>query len=139
MKALRGVLAGKSETIRRAKNDGQKSKRERKVVLSRRWRTDDCTRMKAVKFIKKKSDTTATLSFLVAGYITPQELSIKYIEMYNYGEFKGEFQRELDRRKITPQCNGVADRALELLREKTIAVMEEPDGINGRKKHSGLR
>ena len=38
---------------------------------------DDCTRFKVVKFVKKKSDTTAALLSLIADYITPQKLSIK--------------------------------------------------------------
>ena len=53
------------------------------------------------------------------------------------GEFEGEFQRELDRRSIThehtppgtPQYNGVAERALGLLREKAIILMEKLDDV----------
>ena len=57
----------------------------------------------------------------------------------NGGEFEGELQRELGRRSITdehtppdtPQYNGVAERALGLLREKEIILMEElDDAIN---------
>ena len=98
---------------------------------------DDCTRFKVVKFVKKKSDITAALLFLVAGYITLQKLSIKSVRTDNGGEFEGEFQRELDRRSIThehtspdtPQYNGVAERALGLLREKVITLMEELDDV----------
>ena len=83
---------------------------------------DDCTRFKVVKFIKLKSNTTAALLSLIAGYITPQKLSIKCVRTDNSGEFEGEFQRELDRRSIThehtppdtSQYNGVAERALRL-------------------------
>ena len=83
---------------------------------------DDCTRFKVVKFVKKKSDTTAALLSLIADYIAPQMLSIKCVRADNGGEFEGEFQRELDRRSIThehtppdtPQYNGVAERALGL-------------------------
>ena len=32
---------------------------------------DECTRFKVVKFVKKKSDTTAALLSLIADYITP--------------------------------------------------------------------
>ena len=100
---------------------------------------DDCTRFEVVKFVKKKSDTTAALLSLIADYITPQKLSIKRIRTDNGGEFEGEFQRELDRRSIThehtppdtPQYNGVAERALGILREKAIILMEElDDAIN---------
>ncbi|CAN0429329.1 unnamed protein product, partial [Ascophyllum nodosum] len=98
---------------------------------------DDYTRFKVVKFVKKKSDTTAALLSMVAGYITPQKLSIKCIRTDNGGEFEGEFRRELDRRSIThehtppdtPQYNGVAERALGLLREKAIILMEELDDV----------
>ena len=98
---------------------------------------DDCTRFKVVKFVKKKSDTTAALLSLIADYITPQKLSIKCIRTDNGGEFEGEFQRELDRRSIThehtppdtPQYNGVAERALGLSREKAIILMEELDDV----------
>ena len=62
---------------------------------------DDCTRFKVVKFVKKKSNTTATLLSLTADYITPQKLSIKCVRTDNGGEFEEDFQRELDRRSIT--------------------------------------
>ena len=38
---------------------------------------DDCTRFKVIKFVKKKSDTTAALLALISDYITPQKLSIE--------------------------------------------------------------
>ena len=94
---------------------------------------DDRTRFQVVKFVKKKSNTTAALLSLIADYITPQKLSIKCVRTDNGGEFEGEFQRELDRRSNThehtpsdtPQYNGVAERALGLLREKAITLMKE--------------
>ncbi|CAN0139544.1 unnamed protein product, partial [Ascophyllum nodosum] len=98
---------------------------------------DDCTRFKVVKFVKKKSDTTAALLSLIADNITPQKVSIECVRTDNGGEFEGEFQRELGRRSIThehtppdtPQYNQVAKRALELLREKAITLMEELDDV----------
>ena len=92
---------------------------------------DDCTCFKVVKFVKKKSHTTDALLSLIADYITPQKLSIKCVRTDNGGEVEREFQRELDRRSIThehtppdtPQYNGVAERALGLLREKAITLM----------------
>ena len=98
---------------------------------------DDCTHFKVVKFVKKKSDTTAALLSLIADYITPQKLSVKCVRTGNGGEFEREFQRELDRRSIThehtppdtPQYNGVAERTLGLLREKAITLMEELDDV----------
>ena len=103
------------------------------VVIS----VDDCTRFKVVKFVSKKSNTTAALLSLITDYITPQKLSIKCVRTDNGGEFEGEFQRELDRRSITyehtppdtPQYNGVAERALGLLRERAITLMEESDDV----------
>ena len=94
-------------------------------------------RLKVVKFVEKKCNTTAALLSLIADYTTPQKLSIKCVRMDNGGEFEGEFQRELDRRSIThehtppdtPQYNGVAERTLGLLREKAITLMEELDGV----------
>ena len=62
---------------------------------------DDCIRFKVVKFVKKKSSTTASLLSLVADYITPQKLSVKCVRTDSGGEFEGEFQRKLDRRSIT--------------------------------------
>ncbi|CAN0260048.1 unnamed protein product, partial [Ascophyllum nodosum] len=98
---------------------------------------DDCTRFKVVKFAKKKSDTTAALLSLTADYITSQKLSIKCVRTDNGSEFEGEFQRELDRRSIThehtppdtPQYNGVAERALGVLLEKAIILVEELDDV----------
>ena len=46
---------------------------------------DECTRFKVVKFVRKKSDTTAALLSLIADYITPQKLSIKCIRTDNGG------------------------------------------------------
>ena len=47
---------------------------------------DDCTRFKVVKFVKKKSNTTAALLSLIAG-ITLQKLPIKCVRTDNGGEF----------------------------------------------------
>ena len=141
--------------IRRAKNDGQNSNRERKGVYvdvggPMKYSSlgghnyylgifvDDCTQFTVVTFIKKNGDTMATLLSLITDCITPQELSIKCMRTDNSDELEGESQRELDRRSIThehtppdtPQYNGVAERALEELREKAIAVTEEVDDIN---------
>ena len=98
---------------------------------------NDCTRFKVVKFVNKKRNKTAALLSLIADYITPQKLSIKCVQTDNSGEFEGEFKRELDRRSIThehtppdtPQYNGVAERALRVLREKRITLMEELDAV----------
>ena len=98
---------------------------------------DGCTHFKVVKFVKKKSNTTAALLSLIVDYITPKKLPIKCVRTDNCGEFDGEFQLELDRRSITHehtppdtlQHKGVAERALGILREKTITLMEELDDV----------
>ena len=48
---------------------------------------DGCARFKVVKFVKKKSNTTAALLSLTTDYITPQKLSIKCVRTDNGGEF----------------------------------------------------
>ena len=50
---------------------------------------NDCTRFKVVKFVKKKSNTTAALLYLIADYTTPQKLSIKCVRTDNGDEFEG--------------------------------------------------
>ena len=63
---------------------------------------------------------------------TVQWLDIGAIRTDEGGEFEGEFQRLLVELSIkhehthpdTPKYNGVAERALGLLREKTIAMMQ---------------
>ena len=52
---------------------------------------DDCTRFKVVKFVKKKSNTTAALLFLITDYITSQKLSTKCVRTDNGGEFEKKF------------------------------------------------
>ena len=89
------------------------------------------------KFVKMKTDTTVALLSLFADYIVAQELSIKCIRVDNDDSFEGEFQRELDGRSVThehtppdtPRYNGVAELELGLLREKSIALMEELDDV----------
>ena len=115
---------------------------------------DDCTRFKVVKFVKKKSDTTAALLSLIADYITPQKLSIECVRTDIGGKFEGEFQRKLDRRSIThehtppdtPQYNGVAERALGLphwhgsvllVRTRNIVESQVVQWVDGPKKTGG--
>lgn len=82
------------------------------------------------KFLKSKGYTTAGLQSYIAKYTTPARLTRGAVRTYNDGEFMGTFQCKLDGRGIThqltlpdtPQYNGVAERVLGLLREKTIAT-----------------
>ena len=93
---------------------------------------DDFSRFKIVRFLKK-SDTAAALTGIIAEYITPAGLKIGSIRTDEGGESEGGFQQGLDSHGIThgstppdtPQYNGVAERALGLLREKSIAMLHE--------------
>ena len=95
---------------------------------------DDFSRFKIVRFLKKKkNDAAAALTNIIAEYITPAGLEIGSIQPDEGGEFEGKFQQVLDLYGITheftppdtPQHNGVAERALGLLREKSIAMLQE--------------
>ena len=94
---------------------------------------DDLSRFQIIRFLKKKSDAPAALRNTIAEYITPAELKIGSIQTDGGGEFEAEFQQVLDSHGITheftppdtPQHNGVAERALGLLREKYIVMLQE--------------
>ena len=94
---------------------------------------DDSSRFKIVRVLKKKSDAAAALRNIIAEYITPAGLKIGSIRADEGGEFEGEFQQVLDSHGIThefkhpdtPQYNGVAERALRLLRENYITMLQE--------------
>ena len=93
---------------------------------------DSFLRSKIVRFLKK-SDATAALRNIIAKYITSAGLKIGSIRTDEGGKFQSEFQRVLDSHGITHeftpsdtlQYNGVAERALGLLREKFIAMLQE--------------
>ena len=80
-----------------------------------------------------KSDAAASLRNIIAEYITPAGLKIGSIRTDEGGEFEGEFKKILDSHGITheftppdtPQYNGVAERVLGQLREKSIAMLQE--------------
>ena len=98
-----------------------------RLCRSLEHRTRDCE--------ERGAEKDAMLAKLTAPAVP--ELSIKCIRTDNGGDFEGEFRRELYRRSIThehtppdtPQYNGVAERALGLLREKAIILMEELDDV----------
>ena len=78
-----------------------------------------------------KSDATAVLRAIIAKYFAPAGLSLGVIRTDNGGEFQGAFQSLLAELGIkhertppyTPQYNGVAERTLGLLRDKTVALL----------------
>ena len=93
----------------------------------------DFSRIKVSIFLKTKSsvETAAVLESYIVTYITPEQLSMRAVRTDHGGDFEGEFQRKLDQLGIqhqhtppdTPKYNGVAERWIELLREKTIALL----------------
>ena len=92
---------------------------------------DDFSRYKIVAFMAKKSDATAVLRAIIARYFAPAGLNISVIRTDNGGKFQGAFQSLLAELGIkhdrtppyTPQYNGVAERTLGLLRDKTVALL----------------
>ena len=93
---------------------------------------DDFLRYKIVAFMAKKSDATAVLRAIIARYFAPAGLSIGVIRTDNGGEFQGAFHSLLAEQGIkhgctppyTPQYNGLAERTLGLLRDKTVALLQ---------------
>ena len=91
----------------------------------------DLSRYKIVAFMAKKSDATAVLRAIIARYFAPAGLQIGVIWTDNGGKFQGAFQSLLaelgiKREPIPPythQYNGVAERTLGLLRDKTVALL----------------
>ena len=92
---------------------------------------DEFTRFKLICFLKHKSDTAKELRELVAEHIAPAGIKIGTVRTDGGGEFEGEFQSLLKELGIkrettpphTPQYNGVVERTLELLRDKTVALL----------------
>ena len=92
---------------------------------------DNFSRYKIVAFMAKKSDATAPLRAIIARYFAPAGLNIGVIRTDNGGELQGAFQSLLAELGIkpertppyTPQYNGLAERTLGLLRDKTVALL----------------
>ena len=92
---------------------------------------EDFSRYKIVAFMAKTSDATAVLRAVIARYFAPAGLNIGVIRTDNGGEFQGAFYSFLAELGIkhertppyTPQYNGVAERTLGLLRDKTVALL----------------
>ena len=93
---------------------------------------DDFTRFKFIRFLKHKSDAAKELRELVGEHIAPASIKIGTVRTDGGEEFEGEFQsllKELGiKRETTPphtlQYNGVVERALGLLRDKTVALLQ---------------
>ena len=88
------------------------------------WTTSRASR--SFDSLKKKSDAAAALRNIITEYIVSAGFKIGSIRTEEGGEFEGEFQQVLDSHDITheltppdtPQYNGVAERALGLLRKR---------------------
>lgn len=94
---------------------------------------EDFSRFKIVKFLEKKRVAAAVLRKIIANYITPPGFKIGTVRTDERGVSEGEFQQVLDSHGFThdfipletPQYNGVVERALRLLREISIAVLQD--------------
>ena len=92
---------------------------------------DDYSRFKIVRFLKHKNQVAGALEDIIASHISPAGLKIGIIRTDGGGEFEGEFQDLLNNLGIkhektppySPQYNGVAERALGILRDKTVALL----------------
>ena len=92
---------------------------------------DDFSRYNIVAFMAKMSDATAVLRAIIARYFTSAGLNIVVIRTDKGGEFQGAFQSLFVELSIkpertppyTPQYNGVAQRTLGFLRDKTVALL----------------
>ena len=92
---------------------------------------DDSSRYKIVAFMAKTSDATAVLRAIIARYFAPAGLNIDVIRIDSVGEFQGAFQSLLtelgNKHERTPpqapQYNGLAERTLGFLRDKTVALL----------------
>ena len=92
---------------------------------------DGFTCFKLFRFLKHKSDAAKELLELVVEHIAPAGIKIGTVRTDDGGEFEGEFLlllKELGVKRETtpphtPQCSGVVERALGLLRDKTVALL----------------
>lgn len=94
---------------------------------------DDHTRFNVETFLEQKSDAASALRNFITNFITPEKLKIDSVRTDKGVEFEGDFQRLLDalgiaHKYIYPdmlQYNGVEERALGLLHDKTIAPLQD--------------
>ena len=92
---------------------------------------DGFSRYKTIAFMAKISDATAVLGAIITRYFAPAGLNIGVVWTSNGGEFQGAFQSLVAELGIkhertppyTPQYNGVAERTLDFLRDKTVALL----------------
>ena len=92
---------------------------------------DDFTGFKLICFLEHEIDAAKELRELVAEHIAPAGIKVGTVCTDDGGEFEGELQpllKELGVKRETtpshsPQYNGVVEQALELLRDKTVALL----------------
>ena len=93
---------------------------------------DDFTRFKFTRFLKHKSDAAKELREFVAEHIAPAGIKIGTVRTDGGGGFEGEVQSPLKelgiKREMIPphilQYNGVVERALGRLQDKTVALSQ---------------
>ena len=92
---------------------------------------DDYTRFKIICFLKRKSEAANAFRDIIHDYFVPEGLKIGVVRTDGGGEWHGQFLSVLSELGIkrestppyTPQYNGVVERALGLLRDKTVALL----------------
>ena len=92
---------------------------------------DDVTRFKFIRFLKHKSDAVKEHRELVAKHIAPVGIKVGTVRTDGGGDFQGKSQSLLKELGIkrettpphTPQYNGLVDRVIGLLRDKTVALL----------------
>ena len=93
---------------------------------------DDFTCFKFIRFLKHKSDAAKEIRKLLVEHIAPVGIKIGTVRTDGGGKFEGGLQSLLKKLGIkrettpphTPQYNDVVERALELLRYKTVALLQ---------------
>lgn len=92
---------------------------------------DGCTRFKMVRFLKcKDDDARVAMCNIIATHVVPFEFKVVIVRTDGERGFGGLFHSLLKESGLqhertlpyTPQYNGVVERALGLLRDKTIYV-----------------
>ncbi|CAM9329135.1 unnamed protein product, partial [Sphacelaria rigidula] len=91
---------------------------------------DDYSCFKIIRFLKKKDNTTAVLEDIVATHMAPAGVKIGIIRTDDGGEHHESFKTSttswapsVRTPSHIPQYNRVAERALGLLRDKTVALL----------------
>lgn len=93
---------------------------------------NEYSRFDFIRFLRHKHDATKALRSITKKNITSAGLQVGIIRTDGGGEFDAQFQSLLTKYGIkrdstppyTPQYNGVVERALRLLRDKTLSLLQ---------------